>query len=216
MKLIDIDVFIDSYSFKKEFNLSTHCVSSLVLASLFEFESSPCRKVSIELNKEKKESESSPVQAGDIFLLTDAFDFERYFKLNDQDKKHEILDVIFRNLVLLAEKCSWDVATITNTYNSLKLTELKNFRYLKKKKSNPSRKLKIQLGYHHEIDCIRIVGHLFNKKDELIEEVNFAKIEPHEWFLVQYVGDVKWLSNTEVCLTPKNPDIDAIKIELDH
>lgn len=217
-KLIDLDVMSkESYHFEKLFNQSTQCISSLVLAFLHDFESPPFKKIIFQLYEKLDPDFSDELTfLGDVVVKNSYFDFEHYFEESVANKKRIIFELIFENLRPLCDGYDWSFRQLDEAYSILNDSNLDNFRYLKKKKSNPNRKLKIQLGYHHEIDCIRIVGHIFNKKDELIDEVNFAKIEPHEWFLVQYVGDVKWLSNTEVCLTPKNPDLDAIKNELDH
>lgn len=214
MKLKDITVRSElSYIRQKEFNLRTHCVTSMYWHYLGDFDGGAYKKILIELSKDNKNCFEDLL---DVLKFTTKFNFEFYWE--SKEPKKIILNVVYDSLVKVSDYLGWDKEKreqLAETYNTLKPSNLDFIVDFKRPISSPDRKKQAQLRYYYDMDKVRLVVRVTNKSSKEIHEYDIIETMPHEIMFVPYLGKLRWVDKSTLKLEPKDKKIDAIKVVVD-
>jgi hypothetical protein len=185
-----------------KFRDEIRCIADLYLHHLGKFQTNETKKVMI--NCVERISSEEVKSTSDGFTDVEVeFDYSAYEKLDNEDKKKLILEKLYEGVLKVAEVFKWDMPILNRTYQSVIESNYKN-EYIWKQKTSPSKKYTAEIFCQHEIDKY-VVTMIIKKKhtNELVKnEILFIE-RPHELAFVQHLGNLKWISNTEVILLNK-------------
>lgn len=138
--------------------------------------------------------------------FTDVYVFialESYWKLSNIEKKKVILEKINEGILQVANHYSWDISILNRVSKEVIDRNYVN-EYSLKQKASPDRKHKAEIFCQHDIDFITISMIIRERKsNEIIKNELLFKDRPNEFSFVQKLGDLKWISNSEITLTHK-------------
>ena len=97
---------------RRNFNCTTWCVQEMYWYQLGKLTTKDLRKFGVGLGVEKPER-----QAGSILWRYRAFDFHRYFQLNEYERKKVILDILHEEIMAIADEHEIDKEKLVNAYN---------------------------------------------------------------------------------------------------
>lgn len=185
-----------------KFRDEIRCIADLYLHHLGKFQTNETKKVMI--NCVERISSEEVKSTSDGFTDVEVeFDYSAYEKLDNEVKKKLILEKLYEGVLKVAEVFEWDMPILNRTYQSVIESNYKNA-YIWKQKTSPSKKYTAEIFCQHEIDKY-VVTMIIKKKhtNELVKnEILFIE-RPHELAFVQHLGNLKWISNTEVILLNK-------------
>ncbi|MEH7248263.1 hypothetical protein V7114_15915 [Neobacillus niacini] len=185
-----------------KFRDEIRCIADLYLHHLGKFQTNETKKVMI--NCVERISSEEVKSTSDGFTDVEVeFDYSAYEKLDNEVKKKLILEKLYEGVLKVAEVFEWDMPLLNRTYQSVIESNYKN-EYIWKQKTSPSKKYTAEIFCQHEIDKY-VVTMIIKKKhtNELVKnEILFIE-RPHELVFVQHLGNLKWISNTEVILLNK-------------
>lgn len=207
LKDIVVSTEIGEFS-KKGFNWETNCVCSLVLFLLGgKFDAGEISKVIVDAGVESGQAE----RLSNVLKLDVKFDFERYWSSGPVEKKKIILKLVVDSFSYLSELNGWDLSPLLSVCQSIKDSDLLFCREVSTYKSSPNRKLKACLAYQHDLDAITIFSRVLSSEGVFVCDVEFCKVKPHDWFLMPYLGRLKWKGSDRIILMPKDKGLAVIE-----
>lgn len=177
------------------------CIVGVFLHYLGEFRTLETKKIII--NCVEKIS-SNKIHTFDGFTEVEVeFDYEAYEKLSNEGKKKWLLETLYEGVIKVAETYEWDRSILEMAYQSVIERNYKN-EYTWKRKTSPSRKYTAEIFCQHEIDkyVVTMIIKIKYTNEWVKSEVLFIE-RPHELAFVKHLGNLKWISNTEVTLLNK-------------
>lgn len=195
----DLTISADkAYERRRDFNLTTNCVSSMYLDRLGRFDAGPFRKVIVE---------AVPIRAGQCYQMDDvvrisrSFDFKGYW--DSGAPKETLAAFLHAGLCELAERFGWPTEPL---HRALSEMASQDFEYVvdwKKPVSSPSRRRTAQVRYYYGSDEVRLVAVVRAKQDGDVREVELARTPPHELKFAHLLGRLRWDGEDTVLLEPK-------------
>lgn len=131
------------------------------------------------------------------------FDFELYFKIDNQKKKRMQLDAVHFGMMKIAEKEGWSCDPLLDAYNGC-LEKNLEYKFLvgNKLKASPDRKQKIGFWCDWDIDKFEVYWILFDSKEKEVARELLIEKEPFKGEFVYYLF-WKWKDNQTVFLEDK-------------
>jgi hypothetical protein len=178
------------------------CIANSYLQHLGKFQTNETKKLMINCVERISLEEVNSTSDGFTDVEVE-FDFSAYEKLNNEEKKKLILEKLYEGVLKASEVFEWDMPILNRTYQSVIESNYKN-EYIWKQKTSPSKKYTAEIFCQHEIDKY-VVTMIIKKKhtNELVKNEILFTERPHELAFVQYLGNLKWISDTEVILLSK-------------
>lgn len=185
------------------FGDQVRCVARLYTDLLGKFKTEETKKINIFCVTNLDKLKSVPKTAlgfTDVYVF---IDLESYWKLSNIEKKKVILEKINEGILQAANHFSWDISIFNRVSKEVIDRNYVN-EYSLKQKASPDRKHKAEIFCQHDIDFITISMIIRERKsNEMIKSELLFKDRPHELSFVQKLGDLKWISNSEITLTHK-------------
>ncbi|PRS29058.1 hypothetical protein C6W19_22860 [Bacillus sp. RJGP41] len=185
-----------------KFRDEIRCIADLYLHHLGKIQTNETKKIMINCVERISSEEVKSTSDGFTDIEVE-FDYSAYEKLDNEEKKKLILEKLYEGVLKVAEVFEWDMPILNRTYQSVIESNYKN-EYIWKQKTSPSKKYTAEIFCQHEIDKY-VVTMIIKTKDtnELVKsEILFIE-RPHELAFVKHLGNLKWISNTEVILLNK-------------
>ncbi|MDF2066557.1 hypothetical protein [Bacillus sp. Cr_A10] len=185
------------------FGDQVRCIARLYTDLLGKFKTEETKKINIFCVTDLDKLNSVPKIAlgfTDVYVF---IDLESYWKLSNIEKKKVILEKINEGILQVANHFSWDTSIFSRVSKEVIDRNYVN-EYSLKQKASPDRKHKAEIFCQHDIDFITISMIIRERKsNEIIKNELLFKDRPHEFSFVQKLGDLKWISNSEITLTHK-------------
>ena len=102
-----------------KFNESTHNIQELY-EQILNLGIKGIRKLVIELTEVRDYLFSPPVEMFPQVIITKKFDFAAYWARNEQERKVEILEIIYESVTDMCQKLNLDISPFTTAYQTLK------------------------------------------------------------------------------------------------
>lgn len=185
------------------FGDQVRCVASLYTDILGEFKTEETQKIIIFCVTDLDKLKSVPKTALGFTEVYVLLDLESYWELSNIEKKKVILEKINEGILQVANHYSWDISIFNRVSKEVIDKNYVN-EYSLKQKASPDRKHKAEIFCQHDIDFITISMIIREgKSNEIIKNELLFKDRPNEFSFVQKLGDLKWISNSEITLTHK-------------
>ncbi|MBT2739078.1 hypothetical protein [Bacillus sp. ISL-7] len=189
---------------KKRINFrdEIRCIADLYLHHLGKYLTQETKKIMINC---VERINSNKIQTCDGFTEIEVeFDFRTYTKCEKEEKKKFVLEKLYEGVLKVAETYEWEVPMLKQAYQNVIESNYKN-EYVWKQKASPSRKYTAEIFCQHEIDKYTVTMNIKSRdtNESVKSEILFIE-RPNGFAFVKHLGDLKWISNTEVILLNKN------------
>jgi hypothetical protein len=131
------------------------------------------------------------------------FDMEKYKTQTSEGKKQIIFDTLISSMTKMSQIFNWDAQAINNAFASMRELNLVNEGYLLAKAYNKNKKCSAQLFYVYDLDKITFYIDLLNRKGQVQSRYYFFETLPHVMEYYKYLGNLKWITDSEIHLLPK-------------
>lgn len=187
---------------RMNFRDEVRCIAELYLHHLGKFQTQETKKVTINCVEGIHNDE---ILNCDGFTEVDVgFDFRTYIECGKEEKKKFILEKLYEGVLKVGEAYKWEMSTLKQAYRSVVEGNYKN-EYVWKQKISPSRKYTAEIFCQHEIDKYAVTMNIKARNTEEFVKSELLIVErPNEFVFVKHLGDLKWISNTDVILSNKN------------
>lgn len=193
-----------NHPYQLMFNKETWCVSELFVKCLGKFNSGHFNKIVIRLGDNESVLDNKVDNLIDVVLLNKFFDFNTYFVNNKIARKVILLDVLYNNLLYLANIYYWHIDQITNAY---RLCKEKNIEYqwiLRNKLiRSPDHKYYAAVFCNWDIDRFEAYIILYNSQKIEISRKKIMESEPH---LVEPFGKIAWENGNKFVVSSKDTE----------
>jgi hypothetical protein len=135
------------------------------------------------------------------------FHVDTFFLMNDQEKKETTLELMRKGIGGILLEKDWDSTPFNQAFNKVIQAELKNEWYWKKPLFSPDRRYKASLYIIHEVTFVKAYLIVCGKDNQEILRSEVFSDRPNEWAYAPYLGEIKWLSQSEVALFAKNKEV---------
>lgn len=182
------------------FRLQTGCITNMYVHYLGKFRNDKCRRIIIEC---VPSIEKEP-RAFEVFYIVQVkFDIDKFFELNDIDKKRKALELIKITVSQIVEVEGWDKSIFEHAYNKV---ILENYIYSviwKKQKNSPNRQYTAKVLLEHDLYSSDISILITDKNGRIVKREKIVTESPAVWAYSKYFGDLRWLTDKEVALISK-------------
>jgi len=122
------------------------------------------------------------------------YNFDSFYKLDDDSKKIFILDFLYQSLLELCDALEWPKESFKYAYEMVLKENFIN-RYCLLKKTTRNKKMIAELVCHHEADAFRCFLEVMDKsRVKVFSHLLFSEV-PDEFFFNGRIGGIKWLTN---------------------
>jgi hypothetical protein len=187
---------------RMNFRDEIRCIADLYLHHLGKFQTQETKKIMINCVERIHNDE---IQNCDGFSEVEVrFDLRTYSECKKEEKKKFILEKLYEGVLKVGEAYKWEMPILQQAYQSVIESNYKN-EYVWKQKVSPSRKYTAEIFCQHEVDKYGVTMNIkVRNTDEIVKSELLIVERPNEFAFVKHLGNLKWISNTEVILSNKN------------
>ena len=179
----------------------TRCIAALYSNLLGKFKTEKTNKILIMCVTDVDKVNVEPKTKLGITEVYVLIDLESYWKLSNIEKKKVILEKIHEGVLQVANHFSWEISIFNQVYKEIIDRDYVN-EYTVRQKASPDRKHKAELFCQHDIDFVKISMIIrIRKTNDIIKSELLIKDRPNEFIFVPKLGEIKWISNSEITLT---------------
>jgi hypothetical protein len=183
---------------ESSFTFQSRCITSLYEKCFSKFSTENIKQINIFCVKESPKPNLSIIDGFcDVEIL---YDVNEFFKLDDQQRKEVILEVLKQGVDKVVKLCNWDNRPFEDAFNCVKKVRYKTEYVWKKPKSNPNRNHKAEVLINHDLYLCEIYLVVKDKKGNEIVKKLVSSTKPDEIIFSHFLGELIWLSNYEVAL----------------
>lgn len=180
-------------------NSESWAVSELYCSFLKELDTGKVVKVNINIRQDWGELLNDYKVYDDVIIFRKNFDSIAYSSLNSDDRKQMQLEIIHKEMMVIAEKEGWEKSHLLDAYNKCLEKKLKYQFDVGKLKASPNRKHKIGFWCNWDIDVFEVYWVLYDKKGNELKRKKFIEKLPYDGEFIYYTK-WKWLNNSKVLL----------------
>ncbi|MFT5700828.1 MAG: hypothetical protein ACI8ZB_003713 [Desulforhopalus sp.] len=208
LKDITVSLFREKHTTAKmrskimEFNRSSNCVSSMFLYELGRLETSPFKKIIIEVKSDPDYNSQDDMV--DVVKIEAEIDIDKYLGYSEKKRKKHLLNLIYERLLWLFNQRGWDTTQMIRAYEQCLDKNINYVLSIGKKKSSPNRRYSAQLEVEYGMEAIIRVRISYSHSEKSNGFFELCRTEPHEVKFVPMLGKTKWTSKEEFTLWSKD------------
>jgi hypothetical protein len=203
LREFDLDL-PDDLGKRARFRNETRCVTALFERVFGKFKTEKYWKVLVECVREVKLEQYKNLLG--VCVVQIPFSSEGFFDLNDHEKKDVALELLRNGVEKLINLTQWDKTPFDEAFDSVKRLEIMNVWTWKKPLKSPSKKLIAQVICKHEVTNFSISIVIRNIHGHHIMANNIIYETPNEFSYSSHLGELIWVSDTEIVLINKDKD----------
>jgi hypothetical protein len=183
------------------FRLQTRCITALYERGFKKFKSNGFWKILVEITQERPRRNIQ--NALGVMLVQIEKDLASFFVKSNLEKKKLALEFLQEGVLKACEIVALGREPFIAAYQSVVEAGYVNEWTWKKKKSSPSRNLKAEIHWVHDVENIRIFLAIRNRAGAVIRDELLVEESPSEFMFAHYFGSLDWKSENEVVFTGK-------------
>lgn len=187
----------------RRFRTETRCVTALYERCLSPLTTRRIWKILVECVPSLTHPDGKIVDALGVAVTRVPFDWDEYRGASDRRKKELALGTLKTGVRGVAARLGWRVEPFEEAHRRVIELEFVNRVTWRKRKSSPDRKLSAEIEIEYELDRATITLVVKTTKDQELKRQLLVETTPSEFILDRYLGELKWLSRSEVALLPK-------------
>ncbi|MCZ8516022.1 hypothetical protein O9H85_27195 [Paenibacillus filicis] len=185
-----------------KFSNEVRCICSLYEQNFEKIRTDECWKVLVECVETVTDYRVRCY--GGVCHICIPLDINRYFSLENLEKKKIILSVLKQGIDRVVEEKKWDKAPFEHAYQNVISKGYINQWTWKKPKKSPDRKYSAEVFCTHEIDEFSIWIIIKNSYGVEVNRKKIIREVPNEWDFAEHLGKLTWQNAREVALINKN------------
>lgn len=186
------------------FRLETRCITAMFERLFGKMKTDNCWKVLVECVGEIKEQKVQNFSG--VLTIQVKFDYEKFSGSNEYQKKQMTLSTLFEGLKIVAKEKEWSMESFEVVYSQIQNNDYSNEWIWKKPVKSHDKKFTAEVLCQHGIKYMDISIILRDKKgNELVRKKAISEF-PDEFAYAKHLGELKWISSSEVALVNKKGD----------
>lgn len=185
---------------RREFQLMTRCMTSMLERTMQPIKTEECRKIVIECVE--KSPKSGYINLLGVYVIQMEMNLEIFFLADDYKKKEMVIAVILKGMQQLAESVPFSLSNITDACEKIVSNDYRNEWIWKKTKLN---KKIVAIQIEHEVRELSIFMAISLGNEVVLKKV--LTTTPDEWAYSQYLGKLMRVSENEVALLDKSGNV---------
>lgn len=153
----------------------------------------------IQVDCVENQPDESIKMIGGVISTEVLFDFENFNKSDNKEKKIMALEALYNGIQIIVNTKGWDIKGFDDVYR-----EIKNRNYLNEwiwvKKKSPNKTKTAEVRCVHEVEKFEAYLDIKDAQGLKIKEILLLTELPDELIYHYKLGDIKWLSNSEIML----------------
>ena len=190
---------------RRDFSSQTRCMTAFFSRLLGGINTEDCKKLLVRCVPE--------VYGKNVITTSDGFcdvqiqfDYDSFMLLDNFAKKKATLELLMKGIRLVAEDKNWDMKPFESTYVKIVSARYINEWTWQKSAKSPNNKNVAHILLQHEVSEINIFIIVSDKSGNEILRKKVMSELPDEWYYARHLGEIKWVSNSEIVLVDKKKD----------
>ena len=188
-----------------DFRLMTRCMTSMIDRLTPRITLPDCMKIIIECVDEIWEERV--INLLGVCCIQIKFDIDGFFKMDDLQKKQCVIETVLEAISEFEKKKECDLGEVKKVCEFIKQNNYLNEWYWKKAVRRKHKQAQVRVL--HEVENVSIFMAIIDNKTKDKKEILAVQEKPDEWFYVQYLGKLEWISDDEVQLLSREGDVVA-------
>lgn len=193
---------------RREFQLMTRCITSMVERIMQPVDTKDCWKILIECVKNPVDTNYRNLLG--VYAIQVEIDLEEFYSADDYKKKDIMIDIILKGVKQLSKSVSFDLSSITDA--CMKIINKKYINEWSWKKIKIKDKI-AEIRIEHEIRELNIFMIILNKDNTVIRKELIISTIPDEWVYSRYLGKLIRISEDIVALIDKSQE-EVMRVEV--
>jgi hypothetical protein len=190
-------------TYAEKFNPESWVVPELYWTFLKDYSTPLVQQINIYISDDWKNSLTSPMKVTGFREAFIDFDFQKYFELNNYDKKKMQLEAVHKGMMQIAQQENWELNPLLDAYNSCLKANLEFKIFIKDKfKTSPNKQHSIGFWCEWDFDFCKVFWVLRDKNKIEIKRQLLTDEKPYDGEFVYYL-DWKWLNDLTVEVADK-------------
>jgi hypothetical protein len=190
-------------AYAEKFNPESRAVPELYLTFIKDLPTPFVQQINIFISDDWKNSLTSTMKVTGFREAFIDFDFQKYFELNNYDKKKMQLEAVHKGMMQIAQKENWEINPLLDAYNSCLKANLEFKIFIKDKfKTSPNKQHNIGFWCEWDIECCKVFWVLRDKSKTEIKRQLLIEVKPYDGEFIYYL-DWKWLNDLTVEVADK-------------
>ena len=193
---------------RREFQLMTRCITSMVERIMQPIDTKDCWKILIECVENPIDINYRNLLG--VYAIQAKIDLGEFYFADDFQKKEMMIDIILKGVKQLSKNVSFDLNSITDACTKIINCKYKNEWSWKKIKI----KEKIaEIRIEHEIRELNIYMIILNKDNTVLRKELIVSTVPDEYVYCRYLGKLVQISGNIVALIDKSRE-EVMRVEV--
>ncbi len=197
---IKLDYELNWKEKRREFQLMTRCMTSMLERIIPRITTKDCWKILIECVE--KTSRNECINLLGVYSIQVPFDINMFWKMNSLEKKKYVVDKIREAIGTLAKYEFFDLKEIQKACNEIADSNYVNEWYWNKPVK--SKQMSVQVKVLHEVESVNIYLVFRDSIKNVYIEKFLTKDIPDERVYSKYLGKLEWISAGVARLSTKN------------
>lgn len=189
---------------RRRFRLETRCITSMFERIIGEVRTENGWKILVRCVKDIKEEKI--INLLGVITLQVKFDFNNFSTSSEYKKKEITLSTLYSAIKIIGEEKGWDLDVFEKAYLEIKENDYLNEWVWKKRVKNSNGKYSAEVFCQHGISNMDISIIFREKKGTEIYRKKIISELPDEFAYAKFLGELKWISDSEVRLINKKGD----------
>ncbi|MBC2048872.1 hypothetical protein [Listeria booriae] len=188
----------------KNFQRQASCMDTLFVKCLPDVETKAIESLIINCCPPEKVKTSELIDTS--YEVYYGYDTRSFLELSDQDKKKELLEIIWEGAKTAAGENGWSMDPFEQAKRAVIDLDYKNVYLYKKPKNSPNRKYKAVYLIQHELYSAEVFLLILDNAEKEVQRIHLFSEEPEEGLYLQLVGDITWKGNNEIFIKNRYQD----------
>lgn len=198
--VIKLDYELNWKKKRRQFQLMTRCMTSMVERIIPRITTKDCWKILIECVE--KPSRNECINLLGVYSVQVLFDINMFWEMNSLEKKKYVVKKIREAIRTIAQYNFFDVEEIENACNKIVDSNYVNEWYWNKPVK--SKQVSVQVKVLHEVESVNIYMVFMDSIKNVYKEKFLVADIPDERVYSKYLGKLEWISVGTARLSTKN------------
>lgn len=189
---------------RRTFRLETRCMTAMFERILGKVKTDDSWKILIECVEDTKEQKV--LNLSGVLTTQVKFDYKGFIAGDEYQKKQKTLCSLFNGIKIIAKVKGWNTETFRTAYLQIQNNDYSNEWIWKKPVKSPNNRFSAEVFCQHGVKSMDISIIFKDKKGKEIDRKKVISELPDEFAYARHLGELKWVSNSEITLVNKKGD----------
>ena len=189
---------------RRKFSLETRNISAMFERLFVKMKTKDCWKILVECVDHIREERV--LNFSGVYTVQVKFSYDNFLNSDDYEKRQKTLELIMEGIKIIAKSEGWDLEPFETVFSKILEANYTNEWIWKKAVKSGGKKYSAEILCQHGVKSIEIYIILRDKKGYEIDREKVISELPHEFAYAKHLGELKWVSDSEIALVNKKGD----------